>query len=126
MKEEEARGAVVVKELKVVNAILEAPENTAAVEKVTERARETGFKAGYNQCLNDVNTPSPKHFTDERCALRDVDTEAAYSAVVEAYNGLIIPALEQIEACLEVDNYISVYAGYSNRRKKMKALAVET
>ncbi|KAJ0915138.1 hypothetical protein HanPSC8_Chr06g0246511 [Helianthus annuus] len=38
----------------IVEAILDAPENTAAVANVTS-ARHAGFKAGYNQCLNDVN-----------------------------------------------------------------------
>ncbi|MFS7978009.1 hypothetical protein Hanom_Chr10g00910651 [Helianthus anomalus] len=90
----------------IVNAILVARENIAAVANVNECAREAGFKAGYNHYLNDVNALSSKQFTDERCALRGVDTEAAYSAATEAYNGLIIPALEQIEACLEVDDYV--------------------
>ncbi|MFS7998639.1 hypothetical protein Hanom_Chr12g01156281 [Helianthus anomalus] len=68
--------------------------------------REAGFKAGYNECLTYGNALSPKKFTDERCALRGVDTKAAYSAAAEAYNGLIVPALEQIEACLEAGDYV--------------------
>ncbi|MFS7918865.1 hypothetical protein Hanom_Chr03g00206191 [Helianthus anomalus] len=32
----------------IVNVILETPENTTAVANVNERAREAGFKAGYN------------------------------------------------------------------------------
>ncbi|KAJ0592353.1 hypothetical protein HanHA300_Chr03g0084061 [Helianthus annuus] len=76
----------------IVNAILEARENTAVVANVNKRAREAGFKAGYNQCLNDVNALSTKQFTDERCALRGVDTEAAYSATIDAYNGLTVDA----------------------------------
>ncbi|KAJ0476561.1 hypothetical protein HanHA300_Chr13g0478741 [Helianthus annuus] len=37
-----------VEELQIVEAILDAPENTAAVANVNERARHAGFKAGYN------------------------------------------------------------------------------
>ncbi|MFS7905449.1 hypothetical protein Hanom_Chr01g00047841 [Helianthus anomalus] len=72
----------------VVNAILDAPENTHATAKVVECAREAGFKAGYTECLTHVNALSAKKFTDERCALRGVDIEAAFRAVTEAYDGL--------------------------------------
>ncbi|KAF5813963.1 hypothetical protein HanRHA438_Chr03g0115951 [Helianthus annuus] len=89
----------------IVNAILEAPKNMAAVANVNERAREAGFKAGYNQCLNDVNPFSLRKFTDERCAFHGVDTKAAYSAVVDTYNGLTIPALDRVVACLDGDDY---------------------
>ncbi|KAM0071576.1 hypothetical protein Hdeb2414_s0001g00026791 [Helianthus debilis subsp. tardiflorus] len=32
----------------IVGTILDAPENAAAVNELKERAREAGFKAGYN------------------------------------------------------------------------------
>ncbi|KAJ0780970.1 hypothetical protein HanPI659440_Chr06g0243921 [Helianthus annuus] len=32
----------------IVGTILDAPENTAAVNELKERAREAGFKAAYN------------------------------------------------------------------------------
>ncbi|KAJ0682542.1 hypothetical protein HanPI659440_Chr16g0648481 [Helianthus annuus] len=70
----------------VVNAILDAPENTDAVAKVMECAHEK--------------------FTDERCALRSVDTEATFRAATEAYDGLIVPALVQIEECLDANDFV--------------------
>ncbi|KAJ0836960.1 hypothetical protein HanRHA438_Chr16g0772841 [Helianthus annuus] len=87
-------------------AILDAPENTDAVAKVRECAREAGFKAGYNECLTHVNALSATKFTDERCALRDVDTDATFRAATEAYDGLIVPALAQTEECLDADDYV--------------------
>ncbi|KAJ0800327.1 hypothetical protein HanPI659440_Chr03g0101691 [Helianthus annuus] len=79
----------------VANAILDAPENTIAVTNVIDRAREAGFKAGYNECLTHVNALSSKKFTDERCALRGIDNEDALRVAAEAYNNLIVPALVQ-------------------------------
>ncbi|MFS7894410.1 hypothetical protein Hanom_Chr00s001662g01685031 [Helianthus anomalus] len=90
----------------IVDAILEAPENMATVANVNERAREAGFKASYNQCLIDVNPFSSRKFTDERCTFNGVDTEVAYSTVVDAYNSLTIPALDRIKACLDGDDYV--------------------
>ncbi|KAM0055333.1 hypothetical protein Hdeb2414_s0006g00204901 [Helianthus debilis subsp. tardiflorus] len=49
----------------IMEAILDALENTAAVANVNERARQAGFKAGYNQCLNNVNPFFASKFTDE-------------------------------------------------------------
>ncbi|KAJ0792779.1 hypothetical protein HanOQP8_Chr01g0021811 [Helianthus annuus] len=46
------------------------------------------------------------NFTDERCALCSIDTEAAFRAATEAYDGLIVPALAQIEECLDADDYV--------------------
>ncbi|KAJ0805672.1 hypothetical protein HanPI659440_Chr02g0080941 [Helianthus annuus] len=93
-------------ELQIVEAILDALENTAAVADVNERARQAGFKVGYYQCLNDVNLFFSSKITDERCALHGVDTKAAFDVVVDAYNSLTIPVVYQIEACLEVDYYV--------------------
>ncbi|KAF5790875.1 hypothetical protein HanXRQr2_Chr09g0388221 [Helianthus annuus] len=90
----------------VANTILDALENTDAVAKVLKCAREAGYKAGYTECLTHVNALSAKKFTDDPCALRGVDTEAALRAATEAYDGLIIPALAQIEECLDADNYV--------------------
>ncbi|KAJ0680933.1 hypothetical protein HanPI659440_Chr16g0630051 [Helianthus annuus] len=91
----------------IVNAILDAPKNTDALAEVVGRTREAGYKASYTECLAQVNAVSVKKFTDERCALRRIDTEAALSAATEAYDGLIVPALAQIEECLDVDDYVN-------------------
>ncbi|KAF5761122.1 hypothetical protein HanXRQr2_Chr16g0761381 [Helianthus annuus] len=80
--------------------------NTDAVAKVRECAREAGFKARYNECLTHVNALSATKVTDERCALRDVDTDATFRAATEAYDGLIVPALAQTEECLDADDYV--------------------
>ncbi|KAJ0727648.1 hypothetical protein HanLR1_Chr07g0232151 [Helianthus annuus] len=95
-----------VEELQIVEAIHDAPENTVTVANVNECARQAGFKAGYNLCLNDVNPFFTSKFTDEQCGLHSVDTEAAFDATVDAYNSLTIPVVDHIEACLEVDDYV--------------------
>ncbi|KAJ0930066.1 hypothetical protein HanPSC8_Chr04g0145011 [Helianthus annuus] len=48
----------------VVNAILDALENTNAVAGVVGRAREAGYKANYIECIAHVNVVSAKKFTD--------------------------------------------------------------
>ncbi|KAM0029302.1 hypothetical protein Hdeb2414_s0018g00524141 [Helianthus debilis subsp. tardiflorus] len=88
----------------VANAILDEPENTNAIDEVVGHAREAGYKAGYTECLDYVNIVFAKKFTNERCALRGVDIEAAMKAVTDAYDGLIVPSLTQIEECLGVDD----------------------
>ncbi|KAF5809703.1 hypothetical protein HanXRQr2_Chr04g0160401 [Helianthus annuus] len=92
--------------INIVNTILDAPENTDTVADVVARAREARCKAGYTGCLAQVNVVSVKKFTDEWGALRGVDTEATLSAATEAYDGLIVPALAQIEECLGADDYV--------------------
>ncbi|XP_035844467.1 uncharacterized protein LOC110933873 [Helianthus annuus] len=71
-----------------------------------ERAREAGFKAGYKECLNHVNPFYKSKFTDERSEFHGVDTEARYVAAVNAYNSLSISAIEDIEKCLEAEDYV--------------------
>ncbi|KAJ0715882.1 hypothetical protein HanPI659440_Chr13g0506491 [Helianthus annuus] len=90
----------------IVQTILDAPENTSAVAETNERARQAGFKAGYNKCLSDVNPFFASKFIDERSGFHGVDTEAAYAATVDAYNKLSIPALDDIEKCLEAEDYV--------------------
>ncbi|MFS7928175.1 hypothetical protein Hanom_Chr04g00317721 [Helianthus anomalus] len=90
----------------IVEAILDAPENATAVDNMNERARQAWFKVGNNKCLNDVNPFYASKFSDERSGFHGVATEAAFDAVVDAYNGLTIPALDRIEACLKVEDYV--------------------
>ncbi|KAM0016094.1 hypothetical protein Hdeb2414_s0031g00709131 [Helianthus debilis subsp. tardiflorus] len=73
---------------------------------MNERARQAGFKAGYNKCLGDVNPFFTSKFTVERSRFHDVDTEASYIAVVDAHNKLSIPALDNIEKCLGAEDYV--------------------
>ncbi|KAF5786063.1 hypothetical protein HanRHA438_Chr10g0448321 [Helianthus annuus] len=81
----------------IVNAILDAPQNTDAVAAMVNCAREAGYKAGYAECLAQVNVVSVKKFTDKHCALRGIDTEAALSTATEAYDGLIFPPLLKLK-----------------------------
>ncbi|KAM0056798.1 hypothetical protein Hdeb2414_s0006g00222741 [Helianthus debilis subsp. tardiflorus] len=39
----------------IVGTVLDAPENATTVNELKERAREEGFKAGYNECLSHAN-----------------------------------------------------------------------
>ncbi|MFS7893793.1 hypothetical protein Hanom_Chr00s001127g01674391 [Helianthus anomalus] len=61
----------------IVETILDAPENAAAVTNMNERARWARFKA-----------------------------EAAFDAAVDAYNKLSIPVLDRIETCSEAKDYV--------------------
>ncbi|MFS8001893.1 hypothetical protein Hanom_Chr13g01195661 [Helianthus anomalus] len=108
----------------VASAILDAPENTDAVAKVVECSREAWYKASYTEYLTHVNALSAKKFTDDRCALRGVDTEATLKPAAEAYDGLIVPTLAQIQECLDANDYVDVYALYLSLRKMVKAEAV--
>ncbi|KAJ0927534.1 hypothetical protein HanRHA438_Chr04g0183961 [Helianthus annuus] len=49
----------------IVEAIHDASENATVVTDMNERARQAGFKAGYDKCLNDVNPFFSSKFTDE-------------------------------------------------------------
>ncbi|MFS7917716.1 hypothetical protein Hanom_Chr03g00192461 [Helianthus anomalus] len=73
---------------------------------IEHRAREAGFKAGYNECLNHVNPFYQSKFTDERSGFHGVDTEARYVAAINAYNSLSISAIDDIDKCLEAEDYM--------------------
>ncbi|KAJ0454590.1 hypothetical protein HanIR_Chr15g0741811 [Helianthus annuus] len=90
----------------IVGAILDAPENAAAVEELKQLAREVGFKAGYNRCISHMNLLSQGKFTDERSGYHGVDTEARLAVAVAAYNDLSISALEEVDKFLEVEDYV--------------------
>ncbi|KAF5792406.1 hypothetical protein HanRHA438_Chr09g0417651 [Helianthus annuus] len=90
----------------IVGTVLDAPENVTAVNELKERAREAGFKAGYNECLSHVNPFYKSKFTDERSGFQGIDTELLYAATVNAYNSLSISAVEDIEKCLEAEDYV--------------------
>ncbi|KAM0055895.1 hypothetical protein Hdeb2414_s0006g00211501 [Helianthus debilis subsp. tardiflorus] len=90
----------------IVGTVLDAPENASAVSEMNERACQAGFKAGYNECLTHVNPFFKSRFTDERSGFHGVDTEASYAAAMDAYNNLSISALDDIEKCLEAEDYV--------------------
>ncbi|KAJ0619382.1 hypothetical protein HanHA89_Chr02g0070751 [Helianthus annuus] len=90
----------------IVGTILDAPENATTVNELIDRARQAGFKAVYNECLTHVNPFFKSRFTDERSGFHGVDTEAFYAAAVDAYNNLSNSAIEDIEKCLEAEDYV--------------------
>ncbi|MFS8016661.1 hypothetical protein Hanom_Chr15g01371211 [Helianthus anomalus] len=90
----------------IIGTILDAPKNASSVNELKERAWEAGFKAGYNKCLSHVNPFFKSKFTDERSEFHGVDTVALYVAAVNAYNNLSISVIEDIEKCLEAEDYV--------------------
>ncbi|MFS7948439.1 hypothetical protein Hanom_Chr06g00560031 [Helianthus anomalus] len=68
----------------ILETILDAPENATAVVEMNERACQAVFKAGYNNCLSDVNPFFSSRFIDEISRFHGKDTEAAYDAAVDA------------------------------------------
>ncbi|XP_022024871.1 uncharacterized protein LOC110925212 [Helianthus annuus] len=90
----------------IVKAILDAPENAAGVEEIRLRAREAGFKAGYNRCISHINVLSQGKYTDERSGFHGVDTEARLAAALAAYNDMSISALEELDKCLDAEDYV--------------------
>ncbi|KAM0062005.1 hypothetical protein Hdeb2414_s0004g00142971 [Helianthus debilis subsp. tardiflorus] len=90
----------------IIGTVLDAPENTAAVKELRERAREAGFKAGYARCISHMNPLCQSKFTDERSGFHGVDVEARLAAAVEVYNNLSISAIDDIDECLEAEDYV--------------------
>ncbi|KAF5797480.1 hypothetical protein HanXRQr2_Chr07g0281061 [Helianthus annuus] len=90
----------------IVKAILNAPENAASVDQIRLRARDAGFKAGYNRCISHINILAQVKYTDERSGFHRVDTEALLAAALAAYDDMCISALEKLEECLEVEDYV--------------------
>ncbi|KAJ0886254.1 hypothetical protein HanRHA438_Chr09g0377251 [Helianthus annuus] len=43
---------------RIVQAIMDAPETAAGLDLVKQRARDDGFKAGYNRCISHMNVMS--------------------------------------------------------------------
>ncbi|KAF5760319.1 hypothetical protein HanRHA438_Chr16g0763861 [Helianthus annuus] len=90
----------------IIGTVLDAPENTAAVNELRERAREAGFKAGYARCISHMNPLYQSKFTDEWSGFHGVDVEARLAAAVEAYNNLSISAIDDIDECLEAEDCV--------------------
>ncbi|MFS7905734.1 hypothetical protein Hanom_Chr01g00051181 [Helianthus anomalus] len=90
----------------IVKAILDAPENAASVDLIRQRARDVGFKAGYNRCISHMNILAQGKYTDERFGFHGVDTEARLDASLASYNDMSISALEQLDKCLDAEDYV--------------------
>ncbi|KAJ0835094.1 hypothetical protein HanRHA438_Chr16g0751181 [Helianthus annuus] len=105
----------------IVGTVLDAPENATAVNELKERAREAGFKAGYNECLSHVNPFYQSKFTDERSGFHGIDTKALYVTAVNTYNNLSLSTIEDIEKCFEAEDYVDRLWLLYERPKKEEA-----
>ncbi|KAM0048420.1 hypothetical protein Hdeb2414_s0008g00274271 [Helianthus debilis subsp. tardiflorus] len=90
----------------IVKAILDAPENATGIELIKLRAHDAGFKAGYNRCISHVNILAQGKYTDERSGFHGVDTVALLDAALASYNDMSISALEQLDQCLDAEDYV--------------------
>ncbi|XP_035841508.1 uncharacterized protein LOC110876787 [Helianthus annuus] len=54
---------------RIVEAIMNAPKTSSGLDLVKERAREAGFKAGFNRCIGHINVLSAGGYTDQDAKL---------------------------------------------------------
>ncbi|KAF5816477.1 hypothetical protein HanXRQr2_Chr03g0134711 [Helianthus annuus] len=90
----------------IVKAILNAPETATGIDLIKQRARDAGFKAGYNRCIGHINILSKGGYTNERSGFCDVDTEALLEAACSSFYDMSISAVEKLDECLEVADYV--------------------
>ncbi|KAM0011660.1 hypothetical protein Hdeb2414_s0060g00761081 [Helianthus debilis subsp. tardiflorus] len=90
----------------IVEAIMNAPETAAGVEMVKDRARDAGFKAGYNRCIGHLNVMSKGGYTDERSGFHGVDTEALLKAAEASFYNTPLACVEELDNCLEAADYV--------------------
>ncbi|KAM0071683.1 hypothetical protein Hdeb2414_s0001g00028061 [Helianthus debilis subsp. tardiflorus] len=91
---------------RIVEAIMNAPETAAGVEMVRDRARDAGFKAGYNHCIGHLNVMSKGGHTDERSGFHGVDTEALLKAAEASFYDTPLACVEELDNCLEAADYV--------------------
>ena len=92
--------------LQIVEAIMDAPETAAGLDLVKERARDAGFKAGYNRCIGHINVLSAGGYTDKGSGFRDVDTEGRLKAAVASFYDTPLACVGELDDCLEVADYV--------------------
>ncbi|MFS7941314.1 hypothetical protein Hanom_Chr05g00474791 [Helianthus anomalus] len=90
----------------IVQAIMDAPETATGIDLIKQRARDAGFKAGYNRCIGHINVMSKGGYTDQRSGFRDVDTEALLDAAVASFYDTSLSCVEKLDECLEVADYV--------------------
>ncbi|KAM0048021.1 hypothetical protein Hdeb2414_s0008g00269741 [Helianthus debilis subsp. tardiflorus] len=91
---------------RIVEAIMNSPETAAGVEMVRDRARDAGFKAGYNRCIGHLNVMSKGGHTDERSGFHGVDTEALLKAAEASFYDTPLACEEELDNCLEAADYV--------------------
>ncbi|XP_035846481.1 uncharacterized protein LOC110939595 isoform X2 [Helianthus annuus] len=91
---------------RIVEAIMNAPETSSGLDLVKERARDAGFKAGYNRCIGHINILSAGGYTDQASGFRDVDTEGRLKAAVASFYDTPLACVGELDECLEVADYV--------------------
>uniref|UniRef100_A0A251TMF4 Uncharacterized protein n=1 Tax=Helianthus annuus TaxID=4232 RepID=A0A251TMF4_HELAN len=91
---------------RIVQAIMDAPETAAGLDLVKQRARDAGFKAGYNRCISHMNVMSIGGVIEERSGFRDVDTEGRLNAAVASFYDTSLSCVEKLDDCLEAADYV--------------------
>ncbi|KAF5819618.1 hypothetical protein HanXRQr2_Chr02g0079641 [Helianthus annuus] len=91
---------------RIVQAIMDAPETAAGLDLVKQRARDAGFKAGYNRCISHMNVMSVGGVIEERSGFRDVDTKGRLNAAVASFYDTSLSCVEKLDDCLEAADYV--------------------
>ncbi|KAF5764843.1 hypothetical protein HanXRQr2_Chr15g0696751 [Helianthus annuus] len=90
----------------IVKVILDAPETATGIDQIKQRARDAGFKAGYNRCISHMNILAQGEYTDERSGFRGVNTESLLDANLASFYDMSISALEKLDECLDAEDYV--------------------
>uniref|UniRef100_A0A251SQW1 Uncharacterized protein n=1 Tax=Helianthus annuus TaxID=4232 RepID=A0A251SQW1_HELAN len=90
----------------IVKAIMDAPETVTGIDLIMQRARDAGFKAGYNRCIGHINVLSQGGYINERSGFRDVDTEALLEAAVASFYDMSLSSVEKLDECLDAADYV--------------------
>ena len=85
---------------------MDAPETAAGLDLVKQRARDAGFKAGYNRCISHMNVMSIGGVIEERSGFRVVDTEGRLNAAVASFYDTSLSCVEKLDDCLEAADYV--------------------
>ncbi|KAF5816985.1 hypothetical protein HanXRQr2_Chr02g0047831 [Helianthus annuus] len=91
---------------RIVEAIMDAPETAAGLDLVKQRARDAGFKAGYNHCISHLNVMSIGGEIEERSGFRDTDTESLLKAAEVSFYDTSLACVEELDNCLEAADYV--------------------
>ncbi|KAF5813021.1 hypothetical protein HanXRQr2_Chr03g0093361 [Helianthus annuus] len=91
---------------RIVEAIMDAPETAVGLDLVKQRARDAGFKAGYNRCISHMNVMSIGGEIEERSGFRDVDTESLLKAAEVSFYDTSLACVEELDNCLEAADYV--------------------
>ncbi|KAJ0477567.1 hypothetical protein HanHA300_Chr13g0490031 [Helianthus annuus] len=91
---------------RIVEAIMNAPETAAGLNLVRDRARNAGFKAGYNRCISHLNVITKGSHTDERSGFRGVDTESHLKAAEASFYDTSLACIQELDSCLDAADYV--------------------